>query len=51
MLQAADAADRRTFKSPADVELTWVSTDAALLATVRALTLPAGDGYAWCAGI
>lgn len=50
ILQAADAADRRAFKSAADVELTWVSTDAALLAAVRALTLPAGDGYAWCAG-
>jgi NADPH-dependent ferric siderophore reductase len=50
ILQAADAADRRAFKSAAEVEVTWVSTDAALLAAVRALTLPAGDGYAWCAG-
>jgi NADPH-dependent ferric siderophore reductase len=50
ILQAADAADRRAFRSAADVELAWVSTDAALLAAVRALTLPAGDGYAWCAG-
>jgi NADPH-dependent ferric siderophore reductase len=50
ILQAADAADRRAFRSAADVELTWVSTDAALLAAVRALPLPAGDGYAWCAG-
>jgi NADPH-dependent ferric siderophore reductase len=50
ILQAADAADRRAFRSAADVELAWVSTDAALLAAVRALTLPAGDGYAGCAG-
>jgi NADPH-dependent ferric siderophore reductase len=50
ILQAADVADRRAFRSAADVELAWVSTDAALLAAVRALTLPAGDGYAWCAG-
>ena len=50
ILQAADAADRRAFKSAAEVGLTWVSTDTALLAAVRALTLPAGDGYAWCAG-
>jgi NADPH-dependent ferric siderophore reductase len=50
VLQAADAADRREFASAADVDLTWVSTDAELLAAVRALALPAGDGYAWCAG-
>ena len=50
ILQAADAADRRVFDSPAHVELTWVETDAQLLAAVRALALPAGDGYAWCAG-
>ena len=50
LLQAEDAADRRTFKSAADVGLTWVATDAELLAAVRALTLPEGDGYAWCAG-
>ena len=50
VLQAADVADRREFKSAADVHLTWVATDAQLLSAVRALALPAGDGYAWCAG-
>ena len=50
VLQAADAADRRPFDSAADVDLTWVESDADLLAAVRALALPAGDGYAWCAG-
>ena len=50
ILQSADAADRRAFKSAADLDLTWVATDDELLAAVRALTLPAGDGYAWCAG-
>ena len=50
VLQAADAADRRDFRSAANVDLTWVETDAQLLAAVRALALPAGDGYAWCAG-
>ncbi len=50
ILQAADAADRRAFKSAANVDLTWVATDAELLSTVRALALPQGDGYAWCAG-
>ena len=50
ILQAADAADRRAFRSAAQVDLRWVATDAEMLAAVRALTLPAGDGYAWCAG-
>ena len=50
ILQSADAADRRGFESAAHVDLTWVATDAELLAAVRALALPAGDGYAWCAG-
>jgi NADPH-dependent ferric siderophore reductase len=50
ILQAADAADRRAFESAADVALTWVETDAQLQAAVRALALPAGEGYAWCAG-
>jgi NADPH-dependent ferric siderophore reductase len=50
ILQAADAADRRQFKSIANVDLTWVATDAQLLAAVRTLALPEGDGYAWCAG-
>ena len=50
VLQAADAADRRDFESAANVTVTWVETDAQLLAAVRALALPAGDGYAWCAG-
>jgi NADPH-dependent ferric siderophore reductase len=48
--KAADAADRRAFDSVADIALTWVATDAELLAAVRALKLPEGDGYAWCAG-
>ncbi|MBW8759638.1 MAG: siderophore-interacting protein [Burkholderiales bacterium] len=50
VLKAADAADRRAFASAADVGLTWVSTDDELLDAVRALSLPEGDGYAWCAG-
>ena len=50
ILQAADVADRREFASAANVALTWVATDAELLAAVRALALPAGEGYAWCAG-
>ena len=50
VLKAADAADRRRFTTAADLDVTWVATDDALLAAVRALALPAGEGYAWCAG-
>lgn len=42
--------DRRTLKSKADVSVQWVADDAALVAAVRALALPPGEGYAWCAG-
>lgn len=49
-LKVADAADRRPLPSRAQVDVQWVTSDAELLAAVRALALPAGDGYAWCAG-
>ena len=42
--------DRRAFDTQADLDLRWVDGDDALLAAVRALTLPSGEGYAWCAG-
>jgi len=50
ILQAADAGDRREFASAANVALTWVSSDAELQSVVKAMALPAGAGYAWCAG-
>ncbi len=49
--QLADAADRRRFEnSAAQVDLQWVSTPDELVAAVRALRLPPGEGYAWGAG-
>ena len=50
ILKAADPADRRALRSAAALDLHWVATDAELLATVQALSLPRGEGYAWCAG-
>jgi NADPH-dependent ferric siderophore reductase len=50
IVQAADAADRREFETAAAADIRWVATDAELLDAVRALQLPAGEGYAWCAG-
>lgn len=48
LLQVA-AADRQALHSAATVELIWADDDAGLLAALRALDLPAGFGYAWCA--
>lgn len=48
LLQVA-AADRQALDSAATLDLTWADDDAALLAALRALVLPAGFGYAWCA--
>ena len=50
LLQVADTADRRALHSAAHVRLQWAATGAELLAAVRALDLPPGEGYAWCAG-
>lgn len=48
--QAPDAADRRALPTAATLQLQWVADDEAMLAVVRTLTLPPGEGYAWCAG-
>ena len=42
--------DRRPLPSAAAVDLQWFDDEAGLIAAVRALPLPAGEGYAWCAG-
>jgi len=47
---AVAPADRRPLPSAAAVDLQWFDDEAALIAAVRALALPAGEGYAWCAG-
>lgn len=49
LLQLAPA-DRRPLASRADVQLLHVADDDALIAAARALQLPPGEGYAWCAG-
>lgn len=50
VLVHAAPADRRAFRTAARLRLQWVEGDGALLAAVRALDLPAGEGYAWAAG-
>lgn len=48
-LAVADPADRRPLTSKAALDLQWLDSDEALLAATRALALPPGEGYAWCA--
>jgi NADPH-dependent ferric siderophore reductase len=50
VLRVADPADRRPLPTAAHLQLQWVDSDTALLDAVRALVLPPGEGYAWCAG-
>ena len=50
IVQAADPADRRPLRCAATLTLQWVADGAELLAAVRSLPLPAGEGYVWCAG-
>jgi NADPH-dependent ferric siderophore reductase len=50
IVQLADPQDRRRFESAAEVDVHWVERPDELIAAVRALSLPPGEGYAWCAG-
>lgn len=50
ILQVSDPADRRALRSDAALDLQWVADAPSLIAAVRALALPEGEGYAWCAG-
>ncbi|WP_298931989.1 siderophore-interacting protein [uncultured Ramlibacter sp.] len=50
LARVGDAADRRAFATAADVQLQWLEADQSLVDAARALQLPAGEGYAWCAG-
>lgn len=49
IVQIDDAADQRSFRSKAGLDVHWVYTAAELLSTLRAVQ-PQSDGYAWCAG-
>ncbi|MDB5753001.1 MAG: FAD-binding protein [Ramlibacter sp.] len=42
--------DRRDLATQAELTLAWVANAAEGLAALRALALPPGEGYAWCAG-
>jgi NADPH-dependent ferric siderophore reductase len=50
IVQVSDAADHREFNSEAQLDVQWVATPDDLVSAVRAVQLPQGDGFAWCAG-
>ncbi len=50
IVQVLEAADRREFHSRAQLNVQWVETPEQLIAAVRALSLPAGEGFSWGAG-
>lgn len=50
IVQAAHPDERRRMASAAALDLRWVASADDLVAAVRGLVLPDGDGYAWCAG-
>ncbi|SFN30822.1 siderophore-interacting protein [Variovorax sp. OV329] len=48
--QAVEPSARRELASAASLEVQWVENGEAMVQALRALTLPEGEGYAWCAG-
>jgi NADPH-dependent ferric siderophore reductase len=49
LLDPAGSGDRLFF-SRADMEVRWTADEAAFLEEVRAIELPEGPGFVWCAG-
>lgn len=50
LAEVADAADERRFETRADLQIQWVRNASQWLDALRALQLPAGEGFVWCAG-
>ncbi|MEK8051099.1 siderophore-interacting protein [Ideonella sp. DXS22W] len=50
LVQASSADEQRAWHSAAQVQTQWVQDSDAWLAALRALSLPPGEGFAWCAG-
>ena len=52
VIETGDAGDRRKFTTRASLQTHWIETGPAdaLARAVSALTLPAGEGFAWAAG-
>ncbi len=50
LVQTDDPADQRLFNRSPQTSVQWLGSSAQLISAVRALALPPGEGYAWCAG-
>lgn len=50
LVDLADVRDQRPLASAAQLQVQWVQGAEAWLAALAALRLPAGEGFAWCAG-
>ena len=48
--QVDEASEQRQFNTRATLDLRWVANAQGVIEALRTLTLPAGDGFAWCAG-
>ena len=48
--QVDEASEQRQFNTRATLDLRWVANAQGVIDALRTLTLPAGDGFAWCAG-
>jgi NADPH-dependent ferric siderophore reductase len=49
-IKTADPSDRRALVSAAKLDVQWLSSLDDIIETVRARTLPPGEGFAWAAG-
>lgn len=50
LMHVANPKDRRSFETAAALSVQWTDDTEDLIAAVRQLPLPSGEGYAWCAG-
>jgi NADPH-dependent ferric siderophore reductase len=50
VLAQVDEPDRRVFATAANLSVQWMAQPSQLIEAARSVELPAGEGYAWCAG-
>lgn len=50
VIALANAADRHPFTTKAQLDLHWVGSASELVSALRAIPLPPGEGFVWCAG-
>ena len=48
--QVDEASEQRQFNTRATLDLRWVANAQGVIDALRTVTLPPGDGFAWCAG-